>query len=122
MSSIWTKSTIVAVSAALISLTVVPALAQPNETQGPPVETQAPPSELENAMPGSERVSKPKYKRGTPQEYQLPQRALAKKCRSGAGTRAEAEKDCAAQLNCPPGTAVNCQYRQNNQDWICSCK
>lgn len=122
MSTIWTKSAVSVASAALLAMAVLPAFAQSEETQ-PPTEMQAPPSEIDEQLPSDERQSKPKYSSETPRELRLPDRAMAAgKCRSGADTEAEAEEDCAAKLNCQPPTKVKCQYRGNNQDWICSCK
>jgi hypothetical protein len=115
----WTKSAAFAACAALISLAVVPALAQPEE-----VGAQSPPAEVQEVQPGTERVSRPTYEEGTDRALQLRagDRMSGRKCRSGADSEAEAVEDCTAKLNCPAGTAVKCQYRSNNQDWICSCK
>ena len=112
MSSIVTKSAAIVASAALLSLAVVPAFAQPEEVQPPPEEVQ----------PGAERQSMPKVTKETPGEMRLRQARPPKKCRSGADTEAEAEEDCAPTLQCQPPAVVKCQYRSNNQDWICSCK
>jgi hypothetical protein len=115
MSPISTKFAICVACAALLSMTMPPASAQ--------TETKPPPTEVQEVLPQAERQSKPKYTDETPRELKLRDNEMAgKKCRSGAGTKAEAEEDCAKQLNCPAGTKVDCQYRQNNQDWICSCK
>lgn len=117
MSSIWTKSAVFAASAALLSLAALPALAQPEEMQPPPEEVQ--PQEMPT---GVERQSKPKVAKDTAQEMRLRQARPPRKCRSGADTEDEAEEDCAPQLQCQPPAVVKCQYRPNNQDWICSCK
>jgi hypothetical protein len=110
------KATLLLASAALLSMAVVPALAQQ--------ETQAPPTEIQELPAKPERQSKPVVTKETPRELQLHGRAKMppRRCHSTAGTKTEAEKDCAPILQCPAGTAVNCQYRQNNQDWICSCR
>lgn len=122
MSSMWTKSAAFAVSAALISLAFVPALAQPEEVgaQSPPAEVQ----EVQELQPVTERVSRPKNEEGADPALKLrkPETMSGRRCRSGADTEAEAVEDCTAQLNCPAGTTVKCGYRPNNQDWICSCK
>lgn len=115
MSSNWTRSAVFAASAALISLAVVPAFAQPEELQSPP-------TEMPEVQPGTERVSKPKNGDDRALQLRKRDRLAGRKCRSGADTEDEAEEDCAAQLNCQPPTTVKCQYRSNNQDWICSCK
>jgi len=118
MSSFLTRPAIVVVSAALISLAVVPALGQPEETQ-PPAETQggAPPPET-----GGQR-SEPRYTKETPEGMRLRnQQAAPARCRSGADTEAEAVEDCEKTLNCqPPTPTVKCTRRPNNQDWICRC-
>jgi hypothetical protein len=117
MSSIWTRPAVFVASAALISMAFVPALAQPEETSPPPAEVQAP-----QAEPGYQRQSRPRQTEETPEALKLRAQAAAGKCRSGADTEAEAVEDCKSQLNCPAGTTVKCQYRQNHRDWICSCK
>lgn len=118
MSSIWTKPAVTFASAALISMALVPAFAQ---SESPPAETQ---TETQTEQSGYERQSRPQQTEQTPEGLKLraQQAAPPKKCRSGAATEAEAVKDCTPVLQCPAGTTVKCQFRQNNQDWICSCK
>lgn len=112
MSSNWTRSAVFAASA-LISLAVVPALANPQEVQSPPAE---------EVQPGTERVSKPS-EQADPRARKLRQKlAPPRVCRSGADSEKEAEEDCAPILQCQPPATVKCQYRSNNQDWICRCK
>lgn len=117
MSSVWTKSGLTAACAASLSLAAIPALAQPEEVQPPPEEVQP-----QETPYGAERQSKPKISRDTAQEMRLRQARPPRKCRSGADTEDEAEEDCAPILQCQPPATVKCQYRSNNQDWICSCK
>ena len=116
MSSIWTKSALIVASAFLLSMAALPA----RGAQQPPPETAA---ETEVPPPGYEGQSRPRVGEDTPKELRLPDRAkAARRCRSGADTEAEAVEECTSQLNCPTGTTVKCQYRQNHRDWICSCK
>jgi len=122
MPAFLTRSAVTVASAALIAMAVMPALAQPEETQPPPAETQmeAPPAETG----GSQMRSEPNYAKETPEGMRLrnEQMAGAARCRSGADTEAEAVEDCTAKLNCqPPTPTVKCSYRSNNQDWICRC-
>lgn len=120
MSAFPTRSAISIAAAALIAMAVMPALAQPQETQ-PPAETQtgAPPAETG----GSEMRSEPRYTDETPEGLRLRnQQAAPARCRSGADTEAEAVEDCTKTLNCqPPTPTVKCTRRPNNQDWICRC-
>lgn len=125
MSSISIKPAVVIACAALISVAVVPALAQ-DVPQAPPAETQtqAPPAETVGLPTTAARESKPVVTKETPRELQLRKRAMAppRKCKSDAATKADAIAYCAPILQCAAGTTTDCQYRQNNQDWICSCK
>ena len=120
MPAFLTRSAVAVASAALIAMAVMPALAQPEETQAPPAETQTPPAETG----GDQMRSEPNYAKETPEGLRLrnEQMAGAARCRSGADTEAEAVEDCTAKLNCqPPTPTVKCSYRSNNQDWICRC-
>jgi hypothetical protein len=117
MSATSIKAALLIASAALVSMAVVPALAQQ--------ETQAPPQEIQELPTKSGPHSTPVVTEKTPRELQLRDRAMMppRKCHSTAGTKADAEKDCASVLQCQaPTPTVDCKYRQNNQDWICSCK
>ena len=123
MSATSIKAAVFLVSAALISFAVVPALAQGDPAQ--PTETaQAPPAEATELPTKAEPQSKPVVTNGTPRELQLyPHGRMApRRCHSTAGTKADAEAYCGPILQCTSGTVVSCQFRQNNQDWICSCK
>lgn len=113
MSSNWTRSAVFVASAALLSLAVVPALAQPEEVQSSPAE---------EVQPGSERVSKPSEETDSRARQLRQKMAPPRVCRSGADTEDEAEEDCGPVLQCQPPATVKCQYRSNNQDWICRCK
>ena len=121
MSTFLSRSAVCLASAALFAMAVVPALAQPEETQPPAeMQTETPPAETG----GNQMRSEPNYAKETPEGMRLrnQQMAGAARCRSGADTEAEAVEDCKAKLNCqPPTPTVKCSYRSNNQDWICRC-
>jgi hypothetical protein len=125
MSSILIKPAVVIASAALLSLAVLPALAQ-NEPKTGSTETraQSPPIEVEQ-LPGTTAPhSTPRETKDTPRELRLPTHAKAppRRCKSDAANKADAIAYCAPILQCSAGTTTDCQYRSNSQDWICSCK
>ena len=115
MSSIWTRSTVVAAAAALVSLAIVPALAQTEET---------PPSEVPEMPSGSDRYSRPSDNAENVDALRLraAQAAAANICISAEEKEADAVKACSTQLNCTPPKTTKCQKRQNFNDWRCTCK
>ena len=120
MSSIWTKSAVVAASTALISLAFVPALAQPAEIQPSVEEVQPPPEEV--VPPGEVRQSRPRETEGTPRELRLGGQNAAGVCTTKADNAEDAAIACTKNLNCTPPAKPVCQERRNFQDYRCVCK
>jgi hypothetical protein len=119
-----TKPAALIISAALMSFAFVPALAQ-NEPRTGTTETQAqsPPTEIEQLPSSTAPKSKPVETKDTPRELRLRPNAMPpRRCRSDAAKKEDAIAYCSTVLQCPSGTTTDCQYRSNNQDWICQCK
>lgn len=117
MSSIWIKSAALVASAALMSLAVVPAIAQREEA-----ETQNLPTKTQEEVPIVERQSKPTETEGTPKELRLQSDNAIGVCTTKADSPGEAAENCKKNLNCRPPAAPDCKRRPNFDDYRCTCK